>query len=30
MSNPRVREVYLGSDVDASTIQAVLEVEEGR
>jgi hypothetical protein len=25
MSNPRVREVYLGSDVDASTIQAVLE-----
>src|ERR1700744_1705892 len=30
MSNPRVREVYLGSDVDASTIEAVLEVEEGR
>src|SRR5882757_2297884 len=30
MSNPRVREVYLGSDVDASTIQAVLEGEEGR
>src|SRR6202167_1370500 len=30
LANPRVREVYLGSDVDASTIQAVLEVEEGR
>ena len=25
---PRVREVYLGSDVDASTIQAVLEEED--
>jgi len=30
LATPRVREVYLGSDVDASTIQAVLEVEEGR
>jgi branched-chain amino acid transport system ATP-binding protein len=30
MSNPRVREVYLGSDVDASTIQAVLEEGDPR
>jgi branched-chain amino acid transport system ATP-binding protein len=29
LSTPRVREVYLGSDVDASTIQAVLEEEDG-
>src|SRR6201994_4820388 len=28
LATPRVREVYLGSDVDASTIEAVLE-EEG-
>src|SRR5580692_5468004 len=28
LATPRVREVYLGSDVDASTIQAVLEGEE--
>ncbi len=28
LANPRVREVYLGSDIDASTIQAVIE-EEG-
>src|SRR6266700_4917439 len=27
LATPRVREVYLGSDVDASTIQAVLEEE---
>jgi branched-chain amino acid transport system ATP-binding protein len=30
LATPRVREVYLGSDVDASTIQAVLEGEDGR
>ena len=30
LATPRVREVYLGSDVDASTIQAVLEEEDGR
>jgi ABC-type lipopolysaccharide export system ATPase subunit len=30
LSTPRVREVYLGSDVDASTIQAVLEEEDGQ
>ena len=29
LATPRVREVYLGSDVDASTIQAVLEEEDG-
>jgi hypothetical protein len=30
LSTPRVREVYLGSDVvDASTIEAVLEEGEG-
>jgi branched-chain amino acid transport system ATP-binding protein len=28
LGTPRVREVYLGSDVDASTIQAVLEEED--
>jgi branched-chain amino acid transport system ATP-binding protein len=28
LANPRVREVYLGSDIDASTIQAVIEEEE--
>jgi branched-chain amino acid transport system ATP-binding protein len=28
LATPRVREVYLGSDVDASTIEAVLEEEE--
>jgi branched-chain amino acid transport system ATP-binding protein len=27
-ANPRVREVYLGSDIDASTIQAVIEEED--
>ena len=27
LANPRVREVYLGSDIDASTIQAVIEGE---
>jgi branched-chain amino acid transport system ATP-binding protein len=30
LATPRVREVYLGSDVDASTIQAVLEEEDGQ
>ena len=30
LSTPRVREVYLGSDVDASTIEAVLEEGDGR
>ena len=28
LATPRVREVYLGSDVDASTIAAVLEEDE--
>jgi branched-chain amino acid transport system ATP-binding protein len=28
LANPRVREVYLGSEIDASTIQAVIEEEE--
>jgi len=28
LANPRVREVYLGSDIDASTIQAVIEEED--
>jgi branched-chain amino acid transport system ATP-binding protein len=28
LATPRVREVYLGSDVDASTIEAVLEEEQ--
>ena len=27
LANPRVREVYLGSDIDASTIEAVIEGE---
>ena len=29
LANPRVREVYLGSDIDASTIEAVIEDEQG-
>ena len=28
LANPRVREVYLGSDIDASTIEAVTREEE--
>jgi branched-chain amino acid transport system ATP-binding protein len=28
LANPRVREVYLGSEIDASTIQAVIEEED--